>query len=378
MTMKTFSRITWVGLFLLGLTCTSSHAQSFKVFPVNNVPTRYEKSNGIVYTLPKTNLRIEIEVEKTQRIKGPFAAEAHLVNLTNVILQNETTYRIKNMKIIEQGLPDETQSYLLIPEGAMNILQLAPNGMIERIAFSGAAFSELKTPPTKTTIPTTFHAAAQESLPSLSTTPIYEKTFLEKGMYANKGNLSATEIAEKIKRIRDYQLDILSGSNEGTYLNTTVDFMYKQMDEIINGYLSLFTGTEKYSEETYSFDIVPERSLIQKTENTIPICTFSEKTGIGPITESTSSPMIYLDLQEPAKRSVLTKNTLLMSDLGNKGAGLVYRVPKLTHATLSYGEKKFSYVVSVAQYGNLHILSGKKFGAVFNPETGSLIHCESK
>ena len=375
---KTFFHTLGLGLVLVVLSLENIHAQPFKVFPANKIPERHNNDGGIVYTLPKTNLKIEIIVEKTQRIKGPFAAEAHLVNLTNVVLQNETKYCIKDMRIIEQGLPDETQSYMLIPEKNMHVLRLAPNGMIERIAFSNITFPKTENPHENSISKNRTDVSSQNAVSSCSITPIHEKIFLGKGMYADNGNVSATEIAEKIKRMKDYQLDILSGSTEGTYLNTTVDFMYKQLDEIIAGCLVLFSGMETTSTEIFTFNIVPERSLIQKEQNSIPICTFSEKTGIGTISESNSAPMIYLDIQEPAKRSAYGRNNRSLSDAGNKGVGLVYRIPKLTSVSLSYGDKKYHFAVSIAQYGELQTLVGSKFGAIFNPETGNLIHYEQK
>lgn len=378
--MRTKSFFCTIGLGLLLIACPIENvrAQSCKVFPINKIPNRYDKGGGIVYTLPKTNLKIEIIVEKTQRIKGPFATEAHLVNLTNVVLQNETKYRIKDMRITEQGLPDETQSYILIPEKDLYALNLAPNGMIEHIAFYNIDPPQPKKHRKNSTSESLTDVSSQNIVSPYNITPIYEKTFLEKGMYANKGNVSALEIAEKIKHLKDYQMDILSGSTEGTYLNTTVDFMYKQLDEIIAGYIALFTGVETTFTETYTFNVVPERSLIEKDQNSIPICTFSEKTGIGAISESNSAPMVYLDIQEPAKRSVYGKNVLLRSDSGNNGVGLVYRIPKLTSTSLSYGDKKYHFAVSIAQYGDLQTLVGNKFRAIFDPQTGNLIHYEQK
>jgi hypothetical protein len=115
---------------------------------------------------------------------------------------------------------------------------------------------------------------------SLETRPIFEKRLIDEGVLTKYPLMSADKVVAEIKRLRDKQIDILSGSVEGTYINTTVDYMYKQLDEIINGYIALFTGTEQTEEEEYTFTLTPTKPIIAEEDLLEPICKFSQTNGV--------------------------------------------------------------------------------------------------
>lgn len=87
-----------------------------------------EGQSALVYSLPKTKLCIEVEVEKTTRKPGVFYrySERYLAT-TNVITAEKTEYRLKSVKVNPVAVPDSTRTYKIVPAKNTQLSHLVVN-----------------------------------------------------------------------------------------------------------------------------------------------------------------------------------------------------------------------------------------------------------
>ena len=73
-----------------------------------------ENVSGIFYALPQTVVTVDVQVTKTENIKGPYYAYASkFLGLSNVISTNNATYEISDIEIGHYVEPDPEQYYII-------------------------------------------------------------------------------------------------------------------------------------------------------------------------------------------------------------------------------------------------------------------------
>ncbi|HOO18882.1 MAG TPA: DUF4831 family protein, partial [Paludibacteraceae bacterium] len=75
-----------------------------------------ENQPVIIYSLPMTQLCIEVQMEKISQTPGIFYiySERYLAT-KNVITEEKTTYSIKNITVYTQAIPDFQRTYSFVP-----------------------------------------------------------------------------------------------------------------------------------------------------------------------------------------------------------------------------------------------------------------------
>lgn len=84
--------------------------------------------SALVYSLPKTKLCVEVEIEKTTQKPGTFYrySERYLAT-TNVITSEKTNYRLKSVSVKTVAVPDTARTYQIIPASNSQITHLSVN-----------------------------------------------------------------------------------------------------------------------------------------------------------------------------------------------------------------------------------------------------------
>ena len=88
---------------------------------------------GASYYLPKTALRFAVLVEKTTYKPGDFASYAsRFLKRNDISLEPSTTYRIVNMKLTSEALPDTAKFYTAKADAKHSIRSLSrdENGVL--------------------------------------------------------------------------------------------------------------------------------------------------------------------------------------------------------------------------------------------------------
>lgn len=355
-----------VATILCGLTAT---AQTYRSFTTDKVPFN---AKGMYYTLPKTELIFKVKVEKVQESKGVFADYAYMIGAKNIIINDAVKYRIKDIEISSRPVGDNDNVYFLNTLKNINISK-TPEGALLSIG-EVEENHDCKPHP---------HAPKPEkctqSTSSLETNPIYEQKLLSQGRLDNIPNLTAEKAIKAIEDLRERQLDVLSGSVDGTYMNNSIEYMYKQLDKMIDGYVALFVGETTSEELEYTFALTPDKPLIVEEDLLQGIFKFSEEEGVLSLNHKSQAPVVavrihslnttkeYEKIEEQKK-----KDDKLQKLIAKKGVGLYYRIPEMVELSIDFEGKRFFKTTHLSQFGVVSYMMDSPSNITFKRQTGAL------
>ena len=360
-----------------------TNAQQYRSYPVNSGK---DNANGVVYCLPQTDIVIKFKVEKTQRTKGIYSESAYLLGIDNAALKNNVSYRIKGAEISQKISPDYNRQYIIVADNN-TLVEKTPAGTIKSITAKGTNAKKTAVNNQEAKPNGEFEAKPRhkdgnaQAQNSLAVEPTYEQKLMQQGLLTRYPQMSAEKAVSEIKRLRDKQIELLCGSWEGTYMNTTVDYMYKQLDEIINSYVSLFTGVQTVSEEEYVFVITPEKPIILEEDLIVPVCKFSATEGFKDLNESGDGVKItakihsYSTTEQSAKGNAERYMTEAQKRKMEKdGAGVYYCTGQDVRVTL-YGTESLgvSKMMKLMQYSSPAFTTSNDSNIIFDEHTGGII-----
>ena len=360
-------------LILSLLASLSLEAQYVTTF-AKNVPETQE--DGIFYYLPRNVIKIEFTMEQTDYYIGPYAEFASkLMGMTNVVKETKSEYRIQNVDIQLASEADPNAVYFIASDEKNkdplpNII-LDYDGIIlalgcdsipskSRVSRNTFTFSELE----PTAKPTVSFVEILDSEIELD-----DDDDDEKGSAAPKITKEdkAKAAVEKIGNIRNAYLELVSGTNEVAYGNST-SYMAESLQNLENEYISLFIGKVVKSTFKKVFYYTPEKSNIN---------------GSGSITKMTTAEGL-IDLNNKGdlvKIQFESKNTLanvnkLSDDTKNASQinKIFYRIPVEANVKITMGNKVLTEKsMTINQFGDIRTVSIKNNKIVFNPNTGQII-----
>ena len=358
-------------LILMGLTFVASglFAQNYKTFQTNNAKNA---GNGIYYSVPQTEIVVKVKVEKTSRTKGIYSDKAYLLGIDNALLKNANTYQIKDISISSRAVPSASKYFLTYTDKTS--VDVSPNGVLRSITASGEKQEAKHSKQRKE------QTTQIQQVQSPVAMPTFEQKLISQGLLTSYPLMSAEKVVAEIKNLRQKQVDILSGGMEGTYLNTTIDFMYKQLDEIINGYLALFVGVTTTSEEEYVFNIVPEKPIIVEEDLLLPVFKFSKENGVSDLSTRNEDAKVMARIHSFNTTASMAEqmNTQTSSKefkaKASKGLGVYYAVPEQVKVSMEYQNNVLaSQVMQLAQYGTIGVLLEGNNNVTFDEKTGALL-----
>lgn len=357
-------------------------AQGYKSFPLNN---NKGNGDGTVYFLPKTELVIRFKVEKVTRTQGIYSQSAYLLGIDNSALKNDVSYRVLSADICERIAPNEDKKYLINASDKFTIERTSA-GTLKSVIAKGKNSNSIVGKDENGQNGRKHIKYEKENIqnnvnPSLAVIPTYEQKLLQRGLLTKYPQMTAEKTANEIKRLREKQIELLSGGWEGTYMNTTVDYMYKQLDEIINSYVSLFTGIEESTIEEYVFVITPEKPIILEEDLIVPVCKFSQTAGLMDLNEKGEGIKInarlhsYVTTEQNSKTATgkyVSEQT--KKKLDKEGAGVYYIQPQNVKVTLQGVDmQNTSKIVKLMQYGNINYTTDHNSNVLFDENTGELL-----
>ncbi len=357
-------------------------AQGYKSFPLNN---NKGNGDGTVYFLPKTELVIRFKVEKVTRTQGIYSQSAYLLGIDNSALKNDISYRVLSADICERIAPNEDKKYLINASDKFTIERTSA-GTLKSVIAKGNNSNSIVGKDENGQNGRKHIKYEKENIQnnvntSLAVIPTYEQKLLQRGLLTKYPQMTAEKTVAEIKRLREKQIELLSGGWEGTYMNTTVDYMYKQLDEIINSYVSLFTGIEESTIEEYVFVITPEKPIILEEDLIVPVCKFSQTAGLLDLNEKGEGIKInarlhsYVTTDQNSKTATgkyISEQT--KKKLDKEGAGVYYIQPQNVKVTLQGVDmQNTSKIVKLMQYGNINYTTDHNSNVLFDENTGELL-----
>ncbi len=324
-------------------------------------------NEGVTYFLPKTGVRICVEVEKTEFTPGEFCqfAERYL-HEKNVATSPTTTYTIKSIQLREMAVADKDKGYTI----KLKDKTIAP---LISIARSGILLSINKK--------TTYNEEVPEETSTVTDSYIdahqyFTGDLLSAGSTSKMAELAAQEIYD----IRDSKSALIRGEADNTPKDgEQLKLMLQQLNLQETALQQLFTGSEKVTTTTQYISFVPEGEVEKE------VCfRFSQKLGLVDKDDLSGTPY-YISIQDLKTCPEPDAESAKLIEKKKSVSGVYYSVPgkglvQLSSPTQVLLKKEFSF----AQMGNVELLSGSLFNKketvniTFNPTSGAIENIEGE
>jgi hypothetical protein len=210
-----------------------------------------EGESALVYSLPKTEFNIEIETEKTTQKPGVFYRYSERYLATNkVITEEKTNFRLKNIKVKTNAIPDSSRTYSLVPNRGLQTFRLSVNTQGILCGVNVACETEKPISPAAV-IP------ARESSKTDQLLPLGEEYML-----AGSEAKLAEGIAKQIYRIRERRLSLLTADvdklpTDGDSFKAMLEGLNKLERELTE----LFTGKTTVETQSQAISIIPLKPI---------------------------------------------------------------------------------------------------------------------
>ncbi|MDD3080212.1 MAG: DUF4831 family protein [Paludibacter sp.] len=326
-----------------------------------SVSSLQEEVPAVVYSLPKTTLNIDIEVEKTTTIPGVYFQYSERYLATDkVITEEKTTYKIKTIKISSKAIPDPARTYNIPLEGKSVLGQISVNadGLLCGVNVP-VANSSYKQPKVKVTMNN-----KEENTVIL---PLGEEY-----MMAGSTAKLAEGAAKQIYRIRESRISLLTGDLEhlpadGASFKAMLDGMNKMEKQLTE----LFIGKTRKEIIRQHISVTPDVAM-----NNMVLFRFSVFKGVVAVDDLSGEPY-YLNVN-PEKINISTGDVK-----GKKAKPTLFTIlPAKTSISISDSKMVFSNeTFLMPQFGVLMPLSEDLFSTPklkihIDSQTGRLLYIE--
>ena len=312
------------------------------------------KDYGIVYTLPKTTLEIEVNTKKETFIPGEFSkyAERYL-HQTEVTTEKREEWMIQSVTVRSVGIPDKDKTYFV----KMHDRSVAP---LMELSKEGVVVS----------INCPFSPQIQEKKESVPTKPLPNpRDYLtEEILLANSTAKMAELVAQEIYNIRESRNTLLRG--QADYMpqdGEQLKLMLNKLEEQENALTRMFSGENKVEAKKFTIRIDPTEEFDQKVA-----FRFSKKLGVVDSDDLAGEP-IYIKLTD-------LKSIPITDADGKTKNGVAYNVPGKGQVVLTYlGKELVNTDLPITQFGITEYLAATLFNrkstiqVQFNPDTGGII-----
>lgn len=345
--------------------------------------------SGVYYALPRTFVKVDVIVNKTEYIKGPYAEYAgKYLGLTNVIKSNSTIFEIAEYKLSTYQEPDPKQFYFVemknssCSESKNLVLALDANGML--VSGNPSADQPKYDKPVYTfeeegnIYPDIFKSYTDLNLFEKVDTIIekvnqdsvmVEKMTFKRSLVEKTPEQRAKEAADFIMKVKDNRFNLISGFQEVNYDKETFKNMNDELEKMENEYRKLFTGIIFTKKITYSFTYLPDPSRI--SDSTV-LFRFSKLHGMLTANDAYGEP-ISLIISKSGNTDELHKYQFGKDSLKVSQHGFYYRIPDYAEVKLiTPGTENIKGKFLISQYGVLTSMPADVRRFDVFPETGGL------
>lgn len=343
-----------------------------------------QKSDGVAYFLPKAVLNVNLEIEVSHFIPGPFSqfADSYL-NIHNAEMQEKWFWNITNAEIKSVAEADADALFWLIPKGKSPNVQLGNNSVlcginsnmeIEKVN-NDSYFNDMTSHNPANiiytdlnvkrnmyeVIDTTWRLVNRDSL--VQRIPIYKSVEREKNWHHK-----AQDAADYIIKIRKRRFKLEAAIDEQQAEGDGVQIRIEKLEELEQNYLDLFIGKTVTETQYLNFRIVPESGQNKQKI----LLAYLDKGDATVLKKNIQASEIMLNIENS------TALSLSQPEVENhKHVGLYTRVVGNSQCIITMdGEPIYKTSICIPQLGEIirtssKLISGESVIEV-NPKTGIL------
>lgn len=385
-------------IILLTSACASQKVvnSSFSVVNIKN-DTSFTQ-NALIYALPRTVIKVNVEISKIESYRGPYCqyAKKYLgIDDDAVIFSDNVSYDISNIDIESYSEPDTNCFFLVKSQNdeMANLLNLSQNGLILSINKDIDVKSEKQNTNfydynddndfffINQSVKKNIQSINKKSYKTIKTdSSLIRIPLSTKHIVVKSTELKAEEAANFIIKIRKRKFKLMSGMYEKFPDGEAVNCMIKELDKLEKDYLSLFIGKTIKTKKEYTFNYIPDESL---TTNQNILFYFSSDKGIlinkNYINRTVANKQIsgYPIIIDVDNLNFTNKLKNKFDEMKSPKNTFFYRIPDYATVRIINGNKVIaSKKMLIAQFGKLGSLPSNliknKYHIEFYKDYGSI------
>ncbi|RPH33239.1 MAG: DUF4831 family protein [Bacteroidales bacterium] len=322
-------------------------------------------TNGLVYALPRTVLKIKVDAIKTTIVPGPYCRFAQkYLGILDVPVKKVDEWRISNVDVSTALESDPSALYAATPgdDTKIDFLKIYSKGLIIPISGFGVSSTTIKDIKTIDTDGETYFTDLSISpfIASEKTTyyskikhdSVFVRVPIQKEMIVEKNvEEKARDAADYIFMLRKRRSDFLSVDADHNLNGEGLKIALDEISRLEHEYLSLFIGKSFNESSTHFFEYVPNQV---EGESSI-LFRFSGVKGVLASSDLSGNPILLKTLPEsiPESYDIFFRSISMEKDKPLKEV-IYYRIPTTTVVSLSDGKAELlTRRISICQYGPL-------------------------
>ncbi len=322
-----------------------------------------DTANGIVYTLPKTLIEINLKTTCTEEIPGPYFQYAErFLGTKDFIQEKNTRYELTGFDVKTKAIADTSQVYLISTgkKGKNFRFDFSSEGFLTSINGNQTATAQAL--PTSTD-PNNKTEASHDDW-NTEASAIYNKEMQQAGSTAKMAELAANQLFT----IREARFNILTQDLDKTPADgRSYELVLGELNRMERHYMELFQGKRIRTTQSSRMLFDPEK------DTTDVLFRFSNMIGILDKNNLGGEPY-----QITLKRLPCIADSLKTDVGGVLTKGIYFRSPGKAYVEISKGSKTlFSGIYTINQLGRVLSLPATQFRALeLCPVTGGLMRIE--
>lgn len=311
------------------------------------------QQDGIYYALPRTVIQLDLIVDKTELVEGPFSDYAYLVGAEDVITGNGVEYVLKDVVMGTYAEADPSATFFVAinaKKGDAYPFYLNSKGILEGVGITKESGMQLPAP----------RVTAKVS----ASDKTFKYQFSSNGMRSDEQQARAA--AEMIGRLREEKIKLLTGFQETAFTLDTYRQMNADLEEMEKEYLSLFIGKRVVTTVVQTVYVTLSKDVPSQT-----VGSFSKEKGFSSnIFDGSTITVQAISLQTTGSINTLSTSAVESISHENK---LFYRIPETANIKVSLGDEVIlERRETIAQFGVFMLAPLGKSKLCFDSKTGQI------
>jgi len=301
-------------------------------------------TEGAIYYLPKTAIRLKVQVEKARYQPGDFALYAQrFLRLNDVSMEPKTTYRVVSVTAESVGVPDTSKVFAV----RFNTKTVATNMALSE---EGLLLAINADPHTQELSPA-FKPAKKPA--KVNPRQFMSEDILAAGSTAKMAELSAREIYD----LRENRSLLIKGQadfmpNDGAQMQ----LMLSQIEQQDRALTEMFQGTTECDTTEHVITVIPTAPVIRGVAFRL-----SQFAGLVPEDDLSGVPY-YINIEDISNLPSIDEEAAAKAKKKQVQSGIYVNVPgKMQVSIYKDNQRLYSSQMPAPQFGRVELLSGELF-----------------
>ena len=312
------------------------------------------QQKGIYYALPRTVIQLDLIIDATELVEGPYSDYAYMVGANDFIKKSGMEYNIRDIRMSTYAEADPNATFFVSMNPKKDdaaAFYLTSKGILQGVGIKGGDLTE-------------------PALSDEATSVSMDKTF--KYQYGANGMRSQDQLArsaaEMISRIREEKIKLVTGFQETAFTLDTYRQMYADLDAMEQEYLSLFIGKRIVNTMVQTIYVTLTKDVPSQT-----VGTFSKEAGFSSSAYGLGSTITVQAISLQTTGSINPPSQSAVETLSHENK-LFYRIPETAYVKVSLGEDVLlEKRETIAQFGVFMLAPLGKTKLGLDPNTGQII-----